>query len=112
MFAGLDRQLQKAHLATESPKLSDATWRQLATTIHGEVSSLDDMTTNRLRQSIVIPPERYVEELTAFQAWMDFARSNSGNPPIVRAQVMTELYVAFLWLHDSLILPVANVLSR
>jgi hypothetical protein len=60
--------------------------------------------------SLLIPPERYVEEMTAFQAWMDVAHANSANPVIVRAQVMTELYVAFVWLRDSLMKPTSAAL--
>ena len=67
---------------------------------------LDEQATNCLRLALIIPPERYVEELTAFQAWMGIATANAGNAPIVRAQVMTELYVAFVWLRDSLIKPI------
>lgn len=63
-----------------------------------------------MRTSILIPPERYIEELTAFQVWMDIAHANNRNPVIVRAQVMTELYVAFVWLRDSLMRPAAAVL--
>ena len=57
---------------------------------------------------MAVPPERYHEELTAFQSWMNIARANAGNPVIVRTQVMTELYVAFVWLRDSLLKPLAN----
>lgn len=61
---------------------------------------------------MLIPPERYVEELTAFQAWMDIAHANAENPVVVRAQVMTELYVAFVWLRDSLMKPTAAAVSE
>lgn len=42
---------------------------------------------------------------------MDIAHANTDNPVIVRAQVMTELYVAFVWLRDSLMKPLAAVVS-
>ncbi len=61
---------------------------------------------------MLIPPERYVEELTAFQAWMDLAHANAGDPVIVRAQVMTNLYVGFVWLRDSLVRPAAAVMPK
>jgi hypothetical protein len=54
---------------------------------------------------LLIPPERYIEELTAFQAWTDIARSHEGNPVMTRAHVMTELSVAFVWLRDSVMKP-------
>jgi hypothetical protein len=109
-FDHLDSQLQFARLASETPALTDGSWSQLATTVHREVASLSEASTNQLRRSVQIPPERYLEELTAFQRWMDFAHANATNPAIVRAQVMTELYVSFLWLQDSLMVPIAAVL--
>ncbi len=109
-LARLDRQLLEVRLGTESPNLSEQAWAHLATTIHGEVGALDEATTNRLRASLLIPPERYVEELTAFQAWMDLAHANASNAVLVRAQVMTELYVAFVWLRDSVMRTTAEVI--
>ncbi|MDA8400147.1 MAG: hypothetical protein M0008_08895 [Actinomycetota bacterium] len=105
----LDNQLLAVRAASEAPHLPDDVWRCLATTIHEEITGLDDTLTNRLRLSVLVPPERYAEELAAFQAWMDIAQANANNPAIVRAQVMTELYVAFVWLRDSLMKPIAAV---
>ncbi len=107
----LDNQLLAARSATEAPVLPDRVWDCLATTIHDEIVGLDEAVTNQLRLSVLIPPERYVEELTAFQAWMDIAHTNADNPVIVRAQVMTEIYVAFVWLRDSLMKPTAAAVS-
>jgi hypothetical protein len=110
-LAHLDSQLRAARFATEVPKLSDQVWNSLATTIHDEIAGLDEATTNQLRVAALIPPERYLEEVLAFQAWMDMAHANRSNPVMVRAQVMTELYVAFVWLRDSLMKPIAAALS-
>lgn len=107
----LDDQLVTAQVATETPELADRVWGCLATTIYNEITGLDEAVANQLRLSVLIPPERYVEELTAFQAWMDIAHANADNPVIVRAQVMTELYVAFVWLRDSLMKPAAAAVS-
>ncbi len=111
-LAHLDRQLLDARLGTEAPDLPDTVWSHLAATIHSEIAELDEAITNQLRVSVLIPPERYVEELTAFQTWMDIAQANASNPVIVRAQVMTQLYVAFVWLRDSLMKPTAEVVSQ
>lgn len=110
-LSALDRQLLAARDASEAPALSDHVWHSLATTIRDEIAGLGETVTNRLRLHLPIPPERYQEELTAFQSWMDIARANATNPVIVRAQVMTSLYVAFVWLRDSLMQPVATALS-
>lgn len=110
-LAHLDSQLVTARRATEAPELPDRVWGCLATTIHEEIAGLEETVTNQLQLSVLIPPDRYVEEITAFQAWMDIAYANAGNPAIVRAQVMTELYVAFVWLRDSLMKPIAAAAS-
>lgn len=106
-FAHLDQQLSAIRSADDVPDFADDAWDCLATTVHNEVVALGETVHNQIRISLLIPPERYVEELTAFQAWMDVARANAANPAIIRAQVMTELYVAFVWLRDSLMKPVA-----
>lgn len=108
----LDRQLDSVRFATEAPDLPDPAWEGLATTVHDEIAGLDEAVRNQLRMSMHIPPERYVEELTAFQCWMEIAHANETNPVIVRAQVMTELYVAFVWLRDSVMKPTAAALSE
>lgn len=111
-LAHLDRQLLEVRLGIESPDLPEHAWACLATTIHGEVAGLDEAATTRLRASLLIPPEHYVEELTAFQAWMDLAHANASNAVLVRAQVMTELYVAFVWLRDSVMRATTEVVPR
>lgn len=111
MLANLDRQLHTVRDAQDAPDLADAAWERLATAVYREVVNLGDEATNQLRIAMFIPPERYVEELLAFQTWMDIARANAADPAIVRAQVMTELYVAFVWLRDSLMNPIAERLG-
>jgi len=111
-FEILDRQLCEARRATETPDLSEFDWTHLATTIHGEVSGLGEAAMNHLRSTTPIPPERYIEELVAFQEWMEIAHANESNPVIVRAQVMTQLYVSFVWLRDSLMRPIADALPE
>ncbi len=104
----LDNELVEARRATEAPELSNHVWQCLATTIHKEIADLDEKVTNQLRRSVPVPPEYYLEEMKAFQTWMNFAHDNADNPVIVRAQVMTELYVCFVWLRDSLMKPIAE----
>ncbi len=82
----------------------------IATSIFNEVQSLRTETRNALRNNILISPETYIEEMQSFQRWMDFAHTEKANPFIVCAQVMTQLYVAFVWLRDSLMDPVGHAL--
>jgi hypothetical protein len=101
----LDRQLRRVAEAAERPDLPDPAWSRLATTIQEEVQGLDETAANQLRAQMLIPPERYREELEAFQSWMEFAQANRHEPVIVRAQIMTELYVSLVWLRDSMFRP-------
>ena len=111
MLTSLDAQLRLARSASKIPDLSDKAWQCLATTIYDEIVALDEPVIDQLRNNMCIPPERYREEICAFNQWMDFAHANAANPFIVRAQVMTELYVAFVWLGDSVLKPLAACLS-
>ena len=107
----LDSQLGAVRLASETPILAPIVWSQIASTVEAEILRLDERSINRLRASMPIPPERYIEELGSFQAWMDLAATSADDPIVVRAQVMTELYVAFVWLRDSVFRPVAAALG-
>jgi hypothetical protein len=107
----LDRQLLAVRSpGTELPALSEAHWQHLATVIYGEASSLIDEQRKRLKADIAIPVTRYIEEMVAFQAWMEIATTLRKEPAIVRAQVITQLYVSFIWLRDSLLEPVSAML--
>lgn len=77
-FAHLNQQLSAVRSADDIPDLADDVWDCLATTIHNEVVALGEAVHNQIRVSLLIPPERYVEELGAFQAWMDLARANAA----------------------------------
>jgi hypothetical protein len=111
-LAHLDRQLREAQAASEVPDLPVPVWDHLATTVYGEIAGIDEAAAKQLRASMLLPPERYIEELTAFQSWMDLAHAGAANPVVVRAQVMTELYVSFVWLRDSFMKPVAAVVPE
>ncbi len=107
----LDGQILGVRDELHGLSLPEQAWSVVASAIHEEVAGLGEEVINRLRVRLAIPPESYLDELSAFQAWMDIAHSNAANPVIVRAQVMTELYVAFVWLRDSLMDPLSEVIS-
>ena len=104
-LATLDRQVAAHRLDLPLP---EATKAALASSIYAEIRSIDEATHNQLRNEIAIAPEIYLEELAAFQAWMDLAHSNAGNPVVARAQVVTQLYICFVWLRDSLLEPLTR----
>ena len=109
-LAYLDEQVARVERALVGAHIPAAAIGSIPSTIYAEVRSLDESTHSRIRHDIAIPPEAYLEEMSAFQSWMDLARDARSNPVIVRAQIMTQLYVAFLWLRDSLMTPVGSAL--
>lgn len=74
---------------------------QLATTISAEVASLPDEAKQRIAAASPIPLQDRLDELIAFQSWMDYARKIKGNPSLTRAQVITQIYVCFVYLGES-----------
>ncbi len=112
MLDHLDGQLLVFEDCEDAPTIYASVRDRLASTIYAEVRSLDDASVNRLRGAMPIPPERYVEEMLAFQKWTEVARQNRRDPFVVRARVMTELYVAFVWLRDSVRVPVREAVGE
>lgn len=84
---------------------------RIASAVYDEVAALGEETHNRLRVELAILPETYLEEMTAFQGWMDLANANRTNPFIVRAQMVTQLYFGFVWLRDSLMAPLSLAIA-
>jgi hypothetical protein len=73
---------------------------ELATAICREVSELGPRIRFELRQASPISLEHRLDELVAFQAWMDVAH-DVRHPAITRAQVITQNYVCFVYLGDA-----------
>ncbi len=75
---------------------------RISTIISNEMSSLSTDTKKELILSSPILPRERIDELLAFQGWMDFASSIKRNPFVTRAQVITQNYVCFVYLGDAL----------
>ncbi len=73
---------------------------KLATTIAAEVRFLDPPSRAEVLAASPVPVEARLGELAAFQAWMDLA-SSAGNPAVVRAQVIVQNYVCFVYLSEA-----------
>jgi hypothetical protein len=90
----------------------------ISTTISNEVRSLSTDMKKKLVASSPISPKDRLEELVAFQGWMDYAHNIGNNPFITRAQVITQNYICFVYLGDGLFkalqacLPVPKVTGR
>lgn len=78
------------------------------------MATLSETVINRIRTTIPIAPETYREEMEAFQQWNNLALldQHQRNPILVRAHVMTNLYVSFVWLRDSVLGPVCEELPE
>jgi hypothetical protein len=99
----LDEQMR--HWATrlrDKIKLQSPETDVLATTIAREVGALSFEAKQRVRDASLIPLGARLEELSAFQGWMDLIQRSKPLPVAVRAQVVTQLYVCFVYLGQSL----------
>jgi hypothetical protein len=74
---------------------------RLASAISVEVAGLSAEAKQRIRDTSPIPLEARIEELLAFQGWMDLVRQSGPPPVVVRAQVITQNYICFVYLGEA-----------
>lgn len=101
-WAQLDEQMAvwSGRLMSEV-KISDEDSRKLATKIAGDVRFLPTEVKAEITVASPIPLSDRLQELQAFQGWMDLARQSPASPFIVRAQVITQNYICFNYLPES-----------
>jgi hypothetical protein len=75
--------------------------RKLATSIAADVRFLAPEDKARIRDVSPVPLQQRLDELTAFQGWMDRASATRNNPFVTRAQVLTQNYICFVYLPES-----------
>ena len=99
----LDKQMQKwSTRLRDDLRIGPPESNQLATTITKEVAALSEDAKQRVKEATPIRPEIRIEELAAFQGWMDLVHATSEPPPVVvRAQVVYQNYICFVYLGDS-----------
>lgn len=73
----------------------------LASTIAREVRALDPPAQDQLQDAHGVTLLDRLDELTAFQGFMDLARQLPPDPRISRAQVLVQNYVCFVYLGES-----------
>ena len=94
------------HMRTWASRITDdlaidvADAVHLATTISREVAAVGDTTRDAMRAVSPVAVERRIEELRAFQTWMDIAHARP-HPAVVRAQVLTQNYICFVYLKET-----------
>jgi hypothetical protein len=76
--------------------------RKLATKIASEVRFLSIGAKAEIAGASPVPVRDRLQELQAFQGWMDtVAKTGNVSPVIVRAQVITQNYICFVYLPES-----------
>lgn len=90
-----------------SPRLRDdlridsAVSNHLATSIAAECAALPPDAVVEIRAQDIVGLDTRLEELVAFQGFMDLVTSIPTRPSVVRAQVITQNYLCFVYLGDS-----------
>lgn len=74
---------------------------KVATLIAADVRSLPKEVKAEIEAASPVPLRARRDELIAFQAWNDFARTVQSNPAVTRAQVIVQNYVCFAYLKDA-----------
>ena len=99
----LDRQfIQWKNLLIQEVKISEENCTQLASKIEKEIRAFDDGKRAKLIKATPISFETRIEELSAFQNMMETYNNMRPRPEIVRSQVITQNYICFVYLKDSL----------
>ncbi len=98
----LDTQMQffSDRLITEV-KLAPDIAAKLATTIASNVRFLSVEQKTEIKAASPVPLTDRLDELKAFQGWMDQAHTIRNNPYVTRAQVLSQSYICFVYLPES-----------
>jgi hypothetical protein len=72
----------------------------LASAMAAELTASTDPMIRRLADRSPVPLRSRLDELVAFQSFADLAR-DIPSPPLVRAQVIAQCYVCFVYLKDN-----------
>ncbi len=98
----LDEQMSawSARLVSEV-KVSDADSRKLATIIASEVRFLPAVAKAEILDASPVRLDDRLQELQAFQGWMDIVRRSAPSAFVVRAQVFTQNYISFVYLPEA-----------
>ena len=78
------------------------TFDKIATTIELEIQKLTQDEKAKLKEASPIDLEVRIQELSAFQVMMDTFNKMKPRPEIVRTQVITQNYICFVYLKDTL----------
>lgn len=101
-WAHLDQQMAawSTRLVSEV-KISEAESRKLATTIASDIRFLTTDAKALIAAASPVQLHDRLQELTAFQGWMDTVHQSKVSPFVARAQVITQNYICFVYLAES-----------
>jgi hypothetical protein len=101
-YEHLDRQLKAfSDRLTEEVRLQASETDKVATLIAAEVRFLEPGLRGEVHAAGPVPLRNRLDELQAFQAWMDMASSVRDSAAVTRAQVITQNYVCFVYLSEA-----------
>jgi hypothetical protein len=98
----LDKQMQQwSTRLRDDLKIGPPESNQLATTIAKEVAALSDDAKQRVKDTSQIPLMTRIEELVGFQGFMDHVGVTEPRAVLIRAQVVYQNYICFVYLGES-----------
>jgi hypothetical protein len=106
----LDKQMKSFETQlTNKVKLTPDMVAKLATTIASDVRFLSTDQKDEIKEASPVSLADRLDELQAFQGWMDQASTIRNNPFITRAQVISQNYICFVYLSEACFRVVAKV---
>ncbi len=85
----------------ETVGLSHEESLKVATHVAADIRFLSPDAKAEIVNASPVPISARLDELVAFQSWMDDVRSKRSDPATIRAQVIVQNYVCFVYLKDS-----------
>ena len=82
-------------------KIKEGESQKLATTIASEVRWLSKEAKSEITKASPVDIKHRYEELLAFQGFMDFVHKSENHPAVVRAQVIVQNYICFVYLNEN-----------
>jgi len=101
-YERLDRQLKAfSDRLIEAVGLNEQETGKVATSVAAEVRFLEPASRAEVHAAGPVPLRDRLDELQAFQAWMDLASTVRGSAAVTRAQVIVQNYVCFVYLNEA-----------
>jgi hypothetical protein len=101
-YERLDRQLKAfSDRLIEAVGLNEQEGGKVATLVAAEVRFLEPGARAEVHAAGPVTLKDRLDELQAFQAWMDVASTVRGSPAVTRAQVVVQNYVCFVYLNEA-----------